>query len=232
MKKNYIFITVLSLLFSINELNAQTTWTGATTTFIKANYADWTLATNQDRITDNVWITRANNQGIFNIVTESSYTDFSSPADTEWAIGTTANIGSLTFQNWKDTSGSEPPSLVNQDMVVHLISDDIYIDIKFTSWQSGGAGGGFTYERSTDQSLSTSEFEFKEKIKLFPNPSSERIKISGLTKSESYSIYNIIGSEITNGKIINNEFIEIKNLEKGLYFLKMENGITLKFLKK
>ncbi|MCX5654761.1 MAG: autotransporter-associated beta strand repeat-containing protein, partial [Planctomycetota bacterium] len=32
---------------------------------------------------------------------------------------------------------------------MHLISEDIYIDIKFTSWTSGGAGGGFSYERAT-----------------------------------------------------------------------------------
>ncbi len=33
-------------------------------------------------------------------------------------------------------------------MVLHLITDDIYIDIKFLSWTSGG-NGGFSYERST-----------------------------------------------------------------------------------
>jgi len=231
MKKNYIFIAVLSLLFSIHELKAQTTWTGPTLTFTKANNADWTLASNQDRITDNVWITRANNQGIFNIVTEPSYSDFFSPSDTEWAFGTTVDIGSLTFDNWEDTSGSNPPSLVNQDMVLHLITDDIYIEIKFLSWQSGGAGGGFSYERSTNQDLSTGEFELNEKITLYPNPSSEQIKIKGLNHSETYTIYNIIGSEINNGIINDNGFIDIQNLNTGLYFLKIENRIILKFLK-
>ena len=173
---------------------------------------------NQDRITNNVWITRANNQGIFNIVTETNYTDFSSPADTEWAIGTTANIGSLTFQNWEDTSGSNPPSLVNQDMVVHLITDDIYIDIKFTSWQSGGAGGGFTYERSTDQSLSTNEFELNTRVNLFPNPSSEFIEVSGLTENQEYTIFNIRGAEIKNGIISNNEQINIGNFKMECIF--------------
>jgi hypothetical protein len=35
--------------------------------------------------------------------------------------------------------------------VVHLISDDIYLDINFTSWTQGGDvnGGGFSYTRST-----------------------------------------------------------------------------------
>ena len=38
-----------------------------TKTFTKTDYADWTLEGNQDRITDNVWITRQNNRGLYNI---------------------------------------------------------------------------------------------------------------------------------------------------------------------
>ncbi|MEO1032171.1 MAG: T9SS type A sorting domain-containing protein [Bacteroidota bacterium] len=231
MKKNYIFIAALSLLLSMSQFSAQTTWTGPMTTFTKTNNADWTLEANQDRITDNVWITRANNQGIFNIVTESSYADFSSPADTEWAIGTTANIGSLMFQNWEDTSGSNPPSLVNQDMVVHLITDDIYIDIKFLSWQSGGAGGGFSYERSTDQNLGTETFEFNERLKLRPNPASTYVKISGLRNSEYYTIYNVLGAKVKSGRISNDEAINIEGFTDGLYLLKLDNGHSLKFVK-
>jgi len=232
MKKNYTLIAVLSILLSTGLVTAQTTWTGPKITFTKTNNADWTLEANQDRITDNVWITRANNQGIFNIVTETDYSDFSSPADTEWAIGTTANIGSLTFDNWEDTSGSNPPSLVDQDMVVHLITDDIYIDIKFLSWQSGGAGGGFSYERSTNQSLSAGDFELNDQATLYPNPSQDYVKIKGLTNAENYTIYNILGSEVKKGSISNDEAIEIKDFTEGMYFLRLENGNTLKFVKR
>lgn len=232
MKQVYFLLATIIFLSNGNDTNAQTIWTGPTMTFTKENNEDWTLETNQDRITNNVWITRANTQGIFNIVTETSYTDFSSPADTEWAIGTTADIGSLTFQNWEDTSGSNPPSLVNQDMVVHLITDNIYIDIKFTSWQSGGSGGGFAYERSTDQSLSTNELESNKKHQLFPNPANEFVQVSGFEESKNYEIYNILGAKIINGLISNNEQIDIRNFTKGLYFLKFEDGITIKFLKK
>jgi hypothetical protein len=44
-----------------------------------------------------------------------------------------------------------------QDLVLHLITENIYMDIKFTSWKSG-KGGGFSYERSTDQPIATKEF--------------------------------------------------------------------------
>ena len=68
-------------------------------------------------------------------------------------------------------------------------------------------------------------------FKIFPNPSSDFIQISGLTKTENYRIYNIIGAEINNGNVSDNEKIDVKNLTSGLYFLKFENGNTIKFIK-
>jgi hypothetical protein len=136
-----------------NAADAQTTWTGPTMTFTKADFADWTLPENQDRITDNVWITRADFQGIFNIKVEEQYDSatHSSPADTEWAFGSAADWQSLEFQTWFNWHGMNPLLVINEDAVVHLITDDIYIDITFLDWTPGpgGGGGGFVYERST-----------------------------------------------------------------------------------
>ena len=69
-------------------------------------------------------------------------------------------------------------------------------------------------------------------INVYPNPASHFIKISGLDKPEQYTLFNILGAKITNGSISNNQKIDIQNLTSGLYFLKFENGNTLKFLKK
>ncbi|HEY9165691.1 MAG TPA: T9SS type A sorting domain-containing protein [Candidatus Kryptonia bacterium] len=146
---------------------AQTTWSSSsgTITFTKSDYADWTQAANQDRITSDVWITRANNQAIFNIKSESSYdaTHNTSPAGTEWAIGTTADIHSLTFSTWYNTvqSVGGPPSSVGKDMVVHLIADDVYIDIKFLSYTGGNKGGGFSYVRAAETPLPVQATGFK-----------------------------------------------------------------------
>jgi hypothetical protein len=129
---------------------AQTIWNGPTISFAKVAFGDPGDAANQDRLTDNVWLTRGVNQGIFNAATESSYSG-SSPADTEWAYGTTADIGSLSFDSWVDWHGGNPGSSVGQDAVLHLISDDIYLDIHFLSWGGGmGNGGTFSYERATN----------------------------------------------------------------------------------
>ncbi len=122
-------------------------FSGATMTFNKGDGADPTSESNQDRITDNVWITRGNDGGqIFNAAVEDSSSKTESPTGTEWAIGTTDNVEQLTFAPFRTTI--RPKNVVGENLVLHLMADDVYIDIKFTSW-SEGKTGGFTYERAT-----------------------------------------------------------------------------------
>jgi hypothetical protein len=53
-----------------------------------------------------------------------------SPKDTEWAYGTTANYASLTYQNLKALKGGNFGSIIDgQDLLLHLITDNIYVDI-------------------------------------------------------------------------------------------------------
>ena len=125
-------------------------WEGSRITFTKENSADPTDESNQDRITDNVWITRANSGGqIYNIVSETSATSGSSPAGTEWAQGSFDNFDSLNFTSFRDACPNQKPKdVVGVPMVLHLIADDIYIEVEFTSW-SQGKQGGFSYQRTT-----------------------------------------------------------------------------------
>ncbi len=133
----------------IPQTNAATVWNGPTIIYTQPG-TDPTQAANQDRITPNVWITRGTSLGIFNAELESGFAHFSSPVDTEWANGTLPNFASLTYHDWdtwaKNLNGG-PPSTVGVNAVVHLISEDIYIGIKFTSW--GERTGGFAYQRTT-----------------------------------------------------------------------------------
>ena len=132
----------------INDLTNATIWTGSNITFAKEAGADPQQAVNQDRLTDNVWITRGNNGGeIYNIKQENRSSKGSSPADTEWAIGSIDDAANLTFQPFRAAVGS-PQSVTGKDLVLHLIQDDIYLSVKFTFWGSS-RNGRFTYERST-----------------------------------------------------------------------------------
>lgn len=126
-------------------------YNGPAITFSKPGFADFNLAENQDRITDNVWITRANNQSIFNVRTENRYNEDVSPADTEWARGTLSELETLCFDNFDAVTGNQKSALPGQTFVVHLITDDIYLELTFLSWgrQSEAGGGSFSYSRTT-----------------------------------------------------------------------------------
>src|SRR4051794_7323052 len=77
-------------------------WNGPSITFTKPDFADWTLPANQDRLTDNVWLTRRASRPLFNIVLEEFADVQVSPLDTEWAFGPTqpGNPGPITATNF------------------------------------------------------------------------------------------------------------------------------------
>jgi hypothetical protein len=148
-------LAALALATGSGSAAAQEVWSGRDVFFQKADYADHTLPQNQDRISDAVRLTRADAQGIFNIAQEGAYIAFVSPADTEWATGDAADWQSLTFQPWQAWNQGYPPGMVGLDAVVHLVSEDIYVDIRFESWTAGGLGGGFSYYRAGPAPIST-----------------------------------------------------------------------------
>lgn len=131
-----------------NNTTTKTLWKGPLMTFSKAAGADPGAAANQDRISDNVWITRGNSGGqIYNAKTESSANSSTSPAGTEWAVGSIDNVDNLTFKPFRTAVGS-PKNVVGKNLVLHLIQKDVYISVKFISWAATKTGA-FSYERST-----------------------------------------------------------------------------------
>jgi glucose/arabinose dehydrogenase len=131
------------------SLPAATVWTGPTLTYTQPG-TDPALPANQDRLTPNVWLTRALTAGIFNAKTETAYTKPSSPAGTEWAVGALADAATLTYTNWAGAGDGNPVlNLVGRQLVLHLLSpDDIYLSVQFTALDGHGTGG-FAYLRST-----------------------------------------------------------------------------------
>jgi hypothetical protein len=66
-----------------------------------------------------------------------------------------------------------------------------------------------------DEHLSESE------ILITPNPTVTRFKLENIKKSFSYCIYNVNGLLIDTGFSKNNDFIDVKKLSKGVYFLRI-----------
>ncbi|MFK7981478.1 MAG: hypothetical protein AB8G86_15950 [Saprospiraceae bacterium] len=136
---------------NIEDLPAPETreiWTGTPITFEKLAGTDDAEASNQDRITDEVWITRSKDGSeIYNAKSENEPDKGSSPKGTQWALGTIADIDNLSFKSFRDAVG-KPKNVVGKDLVLFLTQEEIFISVKFTAWTQG-KGGGFAYERST-----------------------------------------------------------------------------------
>ena len=148
---DYVDVKATVNLIDVNEISEDMLWNGDLLTFTKADGADPTHPDNQDKITGNVCLTRGDEGVLFNIATEESADNSISPAGTEWAQGTFSDLttGSLMFTNFRDACpGGKPKNSVGIPFVVHLIEDNIYIELTITSW-SQGKEGGFTYTRST-----------------------------------------------------------------------------------
>ncbi len=91
---------------------------------------------------------------------------------------------------------------------------------------------GTTSNWITNAALSVNNSNSIEKnLAVYPNPASDYITVSELKKAENFEIYNLIGKNIRKGTISSDESINIQNLIKGMYLLKLENGNTLKFIK-
>jgi len=154
----------LSLILVRPVLASPTVWSGLTTTFAKPAFANPQIY--KDQITSSVALSRGSTQGMLNVVSECSsgcaYTHNVSPAGTMWATDlvngnagksiAAANWSNLNFTNWETAYGASSVlqgNIVTQDAVVHLVADDIYLDLRFTMWGgSGASGGSFTYMRA------------------------------------------------------------------------------------
>lgn len=66
---------------------------------------------------------------------------------------------------------------------------------------------------------------------VFPNPAQNFLQIHNLEHPQYFSIISISGQVVQSGIARPNEYIEIKNIAKGNYLIRLENGTTKKFIK-
>ncbi|MGB1529112.1 MAG: T9SS type A sorting domain-containing protein [Flavobacteriaceae bacterium] len=233
----YFFLIIAPLIcFS------QTVWDGDNVTFSKSDGADFNQAANQDRITDDVWLTRGSGGGLFNIKNESSYSEGVSPSQTLWAIGETSD-NDLVFENFRDfygLGGNRPPT--NTQIVLKLTqgtmqeSDDIHIDLTFTSWTGGGGGqngggGGFSYTRSTEPNLSTGYIKNTD-ILLYPNPTTGLVRANQDIISQ-IRVYDLTGKQLTKSE---DSSVNLSAFKNGVYLLQLyrsdtNNWVTKRIIK-
>lgn len=103
-------------------------------------------------------------------------------------------------------------------------------------------GGNFTQYRSTlssylisifynNQTLSINESFQKDKILIYPNPVSNQLNIATDENliNRPYIIYDMLGKAVKFGSL--SSYINVDELEKGMYFLNIANIRSIKFIK-
>ena len=80
--------------------------------------------------------------------------------------------------------------------------------------------------------LSVNEIKNANTPKIFPNPTNGtfEIEMTGLEDETEYTIYNLLGKKVSQGFIGTNNKVNVENLSKGVYFLKLSYGQILKFV--
>lgn len=98
--------------------------------------------------------------------------------------------------------------------------------------ETASTGNRTIYDYDNAITLSNPTYELENTITIYPNPSSNYIKIDGLSDNENIKIFNLLGKKVLDKSIQPNEEINIRNLSKGIYLLKIDKKRTIKFIKK
>ncbi|QOD61579.1 S8 family serine peptidase [Polaribacter haliotis] len=99
-------------------------------------------------------------------------------------------------------------------------------------WDQYYGAGRVNAFNALQKVLSTESFSTKN-YRFYPNPTSDYLLMSTELNDVNYNLYNILGKNVLQGKISEGK-IDLKTISKGIYSLKLQNGlesITKKIIK-
>jgi hypothetical protein len=138
-------LIILLVAIGTARVHAQIIWNTGSLTFVKSAPGQMDNITQQTALTRNTVLFNA----ICQTVSGNVGCAYPGPCNTEWAMGTIENWNTYTYTSWLNAQPQPctPPTMVGVPMVCHLLAENIYLQITFTSWQAGG--GNFSYVRTT-----------------------------------------------------------------------------------
>ena len=244
MKQIYFFLIILFTLNSYSQIGAEIT---SVTTGTLSGVPFTISYTNNS--TDTA-VLNLSGGGFSGAPLSSSQPVFVVGADTNWSVTFDSPISNLrlycvywrttTFEfdqaftivsgttNFLNSTGNELSTVEFSDGIIEFTNPVTTLNSTVIS----GDASQIVFTFGLPEVLSTEENEIiANKLTVYPNPSSDFIKINGLTEIENYGIYNVLGAQMLKGSVSNNQEINIQDLTNGLYFLKFENRNTIKFVK-
>jgi hypothetical protein len=178
----------LLLAIRLDPSKAATIWTGPNVTWTKS------AATPSDTIVPGkVVLMRGARDVLYNKAAGENAAGTASPKDTMWAFGNIANATTLQYKTLESLrNGNLALRLVNQPMVVHLIAEDIYFSLTFTTWGTHQSGT-VSYTRSTPPAA-------------IPPTVSITTPASGATFSAPASVQLTANASVSGGTVTNVEY--------------------------
>ncbi|MEH6765086.1 T9SS type A sorting domain-containing protein [Aequorivita antarctica] len=154
----------------------------------------------------------------------------------------TIEVGDTVLWTWADTSQKSVTSLQNGTEVFDSgslkgINNDFsytFSKIGITEYQNDLAPS--MHGKVTVVGRLSTEEKFVKNLNFYPNPVKNDLTISSIFKIDSYQIYNVLGTLVSEGKGSGNiAQVDMSRLNSGLYFVKVTSKnmqTTLKIAKK
>ncbi len=209
------------LLAAVSLTQAATIWNGPNIGFYHP------FGGGADQITNTVIITRGSGGGLYNSALEAGATPGISPKGTLWAVGTLANFNTLTYGACPLEAGNHPPGFIGTTFVVHLLTNDIYLQLTLTNWGGAGSAPGqqtFGYTRSTPAAGSptpTISITNPASGTVFAAPATVSIGASATVSSGTVTNVQFFTNNVSLGSILTTPFtLTANNLAAGAYALK------------
>lgn len=138
--------------------------------------------------------------------------------DLEWSTWSQGAVGP-----W---FGDAMPMTDGEDLILGGAG---FWDFEFSGAAAVDVLGASVMAYNTPITTSTENLQFKD-VKLFPNPTTDLMNISGLEDAAFIAIYNVIGQEVKRfaGTV---STMDISDLNNGIYILQSDNGLQRKIIK-
>ncbi len=152
-----------------------------------------------------------------------------SSVDLSWSTAQEVNNKGFEVQRSKDAKNWEAISFIEGNGTTNIIQSYSFTDnnpysgASYYRLKQIDYDGAFEYSKIVE--INESQKESRANIQVYPNPSSDYIKVSGFGNNSkiNISIYNQIGKLVYSGSATSHEEIDITSLKLGIYQVKVSS---------
>lgn len=139
------------------------------------------------------------------------------------------SCGTFTCVGFADSGGTGIGESINALPVTAF--EQYWINVAYWSGITDNPEGPFTIDITGTAVLGTDDLTLNSDIRLFPNPATDVLNISGLTETSKVSVFNLLGQKVLTS---DSNAINVSSLSNGMYIVNIEDenaSKTLRFVK-